>query len=190
MIPHTGNIENVQHIKKKKAPASLIGSEESSSACRRALAPAAAPYFGEVIYAEKRPPRAAGNHIQERFICLSTNQVHMYKINVGKRVKGYQADLRPAEDSGKIPQLSRFITSCRESSVGAFCSLLSFSDQVSYLWLFAVCVFKMLSVFSVFVEPFSVLKHTSRSTPRPTSFRLQDLNSRDFTPLFNHFALA
>lgn len=111
----------------------------------------------------------------------------MYEI---KRVKGYQADLRPAEDSGKIPQLSRFITSSRESSVGAVCSLLSFSDQVSDLWLFTVCVFNMLSVFSVFEEPFSVLKHTLRSTPCPTSFCLQDLNSGDFTPLWNHFALA
>lgn len=135
--------------KKKKAPASLIESEESSSACRRVLTPAAARCFGEVIYAEKRPPRTAGNQIQERFICVSTNQVHMYEI---KRVKGYQADLRPAEDSGKIPQLSRFITSSRESSVGAVCSLLSFSDQVSDLWLLAVCVFNMLSVFSVFLS--------------------------------------
>lgn len=184
---HTQGILKMSNTLKKKAPASLIESEESSSACRRVLTPAAARCFGEVIYAEKRPPRTAGNQIQERFICVSTNQVHMYEI---KRVKGYQADLRPAEDSGKIPQLSRFITSSRESSVGAVCSLLSFSDQVSDLWLFAVCVFNMLSVFSVFEEPFSVLKQTLPSTPCPTSFCLQDLNSGDFTPLWNHFALA
>ena len=65
-----------------------------------------AEYVGDDDLWIKRPLEDPANQMWEPLICRSTNQVHMCKINVGERAKGYQADLRRAEDSGKIPQLS------------------------------------------------------------------------------------
>lgn len=120
MISHTGNTENVQYIQvqnKSVAHGSLIKSNgniisvtQEAEETNLTLKLWSYASNGWILWGGdlwiKRPLEDPGNQMWESFICLNTNQVHMCKINVGKRVKGYQADLRWAEDSGKIPQLS------------------------------------------------------------------------------------
>lgn len=60
---------------------------------------------------KKRLLEDPGNQMLEHFICVSTNRVHMCKINVGRRVKGYQADVRRAEDGLSSPQtLAQYVS--------------------------------------------------------------------------------
>lgn len=65
---------------------------------------------------KKRFLEDPGNQMLERFICVSTNRVHVCKINPGKGVKGYQADVRRVENN-----LSCCFLNPITALIGTFC---------------------------------------------------------------------